>query len=80
MFDGLLPIAIIAVLLSISWNVYSTKKKVEGLYERNPSKVLECPYGYGLCHAFPFGHKPCECDGCSSDRSTEECTGCRDDE
>lgn len=71
LFDGLLQVAVLALLLSISWDVHSTKKKVADLYERSPGKVLECPYGYGLCYAFPFGHKPCECEACATEQPAE---------
>lgn len=80
MFDGLLQVAVLALLLSISWDVHSTKKKVADLYESNPGKILECPYGYGHCYAFPFGRKPCERETCATKQLTEDPTGSRDDE
>ncbi|MEG0376515.1 MAG: hypothetical protein RR672_12855 [Raoultibacter sp.] len=71
MLDGLLIVANFALLLSISWDTYSTKKRVADLYNRNPGKILECPYGYGLCHTLPFGHKPFECEECATQQQAE---------
>lgn len=63
--DWLICIAL-ALLLSTSWNALQGKRyakevhdRFQSSYEGEPSKVLECPYGYGACEAFPFGTKPC---------------------
>lgn len=69
-----------ALLLSISWDVSKIKHYTKDLYERQPGKVLECPYGYGLCYAFPFGHKPCECETCATHDPADNQTRRGDDE
>ena len=61
--------AILGVLLAASWGVLKANERLGEiehqlgeLNEDRPADVLECPYGYGTCFAFPGGAKPCEPD------------------
>ncbi len=55
--------SIILLLCLLVVAVGDLEDKADELLGDLPAKVLECPYGYGECEAYPVGFKPCGKEG-----------------
>lgn len=56
----------------VALDASEAKENVKELRNGGPDKAIVCPYGYGLCHAFPLGDKPCGCEERETEQTAED--------